>query len=959
MSKATPLAEEFPAEWKAALHEEVDRLADRYRQPVVLCYLEGKTHAEAASELGWPLGTVKGRLARARDLLRARLTRRGLTLTAGGFAAALAQSTVLGNTPPALLGATLRAALSFAAGKTLPAGAVSAHVVTLTKRALQMTATTRFTILAPFLLTLGGLGFGLFYFPASREEQGDQRAGQAAQVTTRASAAAPLPPGLPPKEIFGRLVNGLRATITLPKTKFEVGEAIPVTYVVKNFSKTEQTLWHCGFWPNHEVDVLDFVGNAPPLTEFGRQCRKAFAPGGERLRNVAVKVPADGADAAYEKYDLTKLYDLSKPGRYIVLYTYEEKHGGWEGRLESNEATFEVVDNAPGKNAVEKDGLRFEILIPDREWQIPENGARTAVKLALRITNQTNQPVRFTRFDTLFPQMIGADGKAPQGRRGRRETRPLKESDTPLVKPGHSATFDIDASLFWQGGKLRLGGSDGFGGIWWFEDLKPGRYQVRIWHVNQATVLKDIWTGDIKTPFVEVSLVAPPAAKQKNESDMAESEPFRSDGLEFVAFLPKRIPNIPGTVALGLRVKNVSDKPLTIAVFDVIRLWLIDPASGKRWGADIGRDGSPKPLAPVALAPGASWTWQPRARLDATTDRAKRFLHGPDGLGVAGFWSFGTLTAPRYRLVIEYANSNPKQGDVPLWVGKATTKEVEFALVKDDISKMQGTWRLVAGEEGGIAIPPQNFGRNTHLIISGSTATFKSGLRVASGSITVDETKSPKWIDQAFGKNVVSQGIYELNGDTLRLYLEPSGAERPKEFKTKEGTLQRIHTYERFNPENIGKMSVEVLIATFESTDGKERAAATAELFRRGKEVLPTLRKFGAKQIAPTGGTVDGTRRRDIVSSLLEGLPANKPQALAGYRTDSFGLHVDQKTTAADVEAMGKKYGFAILGDFRAPADGNPNCYVRIRMGSLSEVITRLLSEAPEVTTVNLNYFEK
>jgi RNA polymerase sigma factor (sigma-70 family) len=63
----------------AFVHHELSRLPEKYRAPVILCYLEGLTHDEAAAHLCWPVGTVRSRLARARDRLRARLSRRGMS----------------------------------------------------------------------------------------------------------------------------------------------------------------------------------------------------------------------------------------------------------------------------------------------------------------------------------------------------------------------------------------------------------------------------------------------------------------------------------------------------------------------------------------------------------------------------------------------------------------------------------------------------------------------------------------------------------------------------------------------------------------------------------------------------------------------------------------------------------------------------------------------------------------
>lgn len=91
-------------ELAAVVHEELAQLPDRYRLPVVLCDLEGHTRAQAAAVLGWPAGTVAGRLSRAHALLRGRLARRGVTAPAVLIAAVVVPPSVVRDTAAAAAG---------------------------------------------------------------------------------------------------------------------------------------------------------------------------------------------------------------------------------------------------------------------------------------------------------------------------------------------------------------------------------------------------------------------------------------------------------------------------------------------------------------------------------------------------------------------------------------------------------------------------------------------------------------------------------------------------------------------------------------------------------------------------------------------------------------------------------------------------------------------------------------
>jgi WD40 repeat protein len=144
-----PLAELSARELLAVVDQEVRRLPEVYRLPVLLCCLEGHTQEEAARQLGWTPGSVKGRLERGRARLHARLARRGLALAAALAAVEVSRGTGATGVPAALADATVRAASSFAAGRG--GAGISAPVVALAEGSLRGLARARVTLGAVLL----------------------------------------------------------------------------------------------------------------------------------------------------------------------------------------------------------------------------------------------------------------------------------------------------------------------------------------------------------------------------------------------------------------------------------------------------------------------------------------------------------------------------------------------------------------------------------------------------------------------------------------------------------------------------------------------------------------------------------------------------------------------------------------------------------------------------------------
>jgi RNA polymerase sigma factor (sigma-70 family) len=212
------------------LHEELGRLPEKYRAPVVLCDLEGQTHEDAARHLHWPVGTVKGRLFRARNLLRERLTRRGLAVPSAGIVAvALARESAAAVVSSDLLQSTVRAAMGLAAGKAVTAGLVPATAAALADGTTQAMFIGKFKLVAAGLVAMAVVGTGAGVMAV---QEGSQGAGAkdetktASDQQTKGKAAVPKDTADKDGDLRAELEQNARRRIELARDYFQTCVAL-------------------------------------------------------------------------------------------------------------------------------------------------------------------------------------------------------------------------------------------------------------------------------------------------------------------------------------------------------------------------------------------------------------------------------------------------------------------------------------------------------------------------------------------------------------------------------------------------------------------------------------------------------------------------------------------------------------------------------------------------------------
>jgi RNA polymerase sigma factor (sigma-70 family) len=280
------------ADLQTVIDEELARLPDKLRVPVVLCDLEGRPQREVAKHLNLPPATLAGRLATARRTLAARLTRRGVTLSGGALAGLLGAHASASAVPPALAAGIVRAVEAVAAGGSLGT-LVSADAVHLSEGVMRMMMLSKLKAVAVLAVTALALttGVGVGLVPAAAD---DGSAPRAAVRTTDTPGRSSAPAGRPaPAEALDRAIS-TRAEVTRPDEAPDDATYLrKLTLALRGNNPTEVELWF--FLADGDLNkrkkVADWMTDDDTVRVF--VAKKLRVPP-EHVKVVRARVSADG-----------------------------------------------------------------------------------------------------------------------------------------------------------------------------------------------------------------------------------------------------------------------------------------------------------------------------------------------------------------------------------------------------------------------------------------------------------------------------------------------------------------------------------------------------------------------------------------------------------------------------------------------------------------------------------------
>jgi RNA polymerase sigma factor (sigma-70 family) len=339
-----PLEDLTARELVMVLDEELQRLPDRYRLPLILCCLEGRTQDEAASQLGWTPGAVRGRLERGRARLHRRLVRRGVTLAAALLA-------LEAGRPAVLSAATARAAVRFAAGTA--DGGVAAGVAWLAEEGMRVTAPTRATVLVALVVLMGAGTAGLGVLAHQRLTARQPATQEAAEPKAEAAGAGHRGPT--PEEP--------------PARTDRYGDPLPAGAVARLGTVRFRLASPGGFALAPDGKTFAVGGNRGVLLADVATGKVARRLAGQEETSAVAFAP-DGKTLASGESDLVRLWDLATgqelrqlkarfgtPFSLTLLFAPDGKSLATGSSLGPNDATTRLWDLATGAEVWQRGGL--------------------------------------------------------------------------------------------------------------------------------------------------------------------------------------------------------------------------------------------------------------------------------------------------------------------------------------------------------------------------------------------------------------------------------------------------------------------------------------------------------------------------------------------------------------------------------------------------------------------------